>query len=152
MRNYEATRHPELYRETHWGLFKIKDEACIREIIEARNRFADEFRLRSSTYLQTASWAMDEAMPELTGRTFMCDFVDHRETYRTQDKGVVLVVSPYQPDSYTLPAVGVAVGFRPYPRMYHPHALTFVATYPSIAAIRAIFTAAIKKHAEGLQP
>ena len=135
-----ATRHPELYEKTCWGLFKVNDEVCSPEIIQNRNAFVDQFSitdLHSSRIVHRASH--ESPIPS--------DFLDHWEAYRTATNGVVVIVSPYQKEGCMIPSAAMRIGFTPYCKMYHPDAATFVAVFPSVSTFRKIFRiATLRSH------
>lgn len=86
MRAADATRYPNLYRDTYWGNFQMdrNGHAITPEIIENRNRFAGRWRLRQSV------GGVGRYPATERGEDF-----DHPETYKDAEGWVVLVVSNY---------------------------------------------------------
>jgi len=88
--SYSVTEYPDLYKDTYWGAF---DYALVDEIdetiIQNRNRFANEYCLRSHLNDVGSKYEKDV---ELNGEASW-RLRDHIEYYKTQDKSVVAVFS-----------------------------------------------------------
>lgn len=117
MKSYaEQTNYFDIFRKTYWGAFNSPPNSLPENFIENRNKFITEFDIVSCNYSRTNLQAI-----------FGGDFYDHQETYRTRDKRLVVVVSPY--DHEGTPDVASALGFYLYAPMYHPWANTFIAVF-----------------------
>ena len=110
-----ATNHPELFRDTYWGSFRLAREAEITPaIIANRNRFAEKWRIKARSH------AMLPRPTVLGGEDY-----DHVEQYRDEAGLLVLVCSNYG-DGIPPPAI---LGMRKIPPLYSTDATSYAARY-----------------------
>ena len=124
----EATARPDLYGGTYWGNSTLARDAEISPaIIANRNRFAEEWRLKSRSHA-------DIPHPWTAGTPY--DY-DHAELYRDADGFLVLVVSNYG----DIPPPPV-LGMRKIPPIYREDATSYAGRFASLRELRARLQAA----------
>lgn len=124
----EATAHPDLFGGTYWGNSTLARDAEISPAIVAnRNRFADEWRLKSRGHA-------DIPHPWTAGTSY--DY-DHAELYRDADGFFVLACSNYG----DIPPPPV-LGMRKIPPIYREDATSYAARFSTMKELRARLEAA----------
>ena len=124
----EATARPDLYERTYWGNSTLaRDSQISPAIIANRNRFAEEWRLKSRSHA-------DIPHPWTAGTLF--DF-DHVELYRDADGFFVLACSNYG----DIPPPPV-LGMRKIPSIYREDATSYAARFSTMKELRARLEAA----------
>ena len=124
----EATARPDLYGGTYWGNSTLARDAEISPaIIANRNRFAEEWRLKSRSHA-------DIPHPWTAGTPY--DY-DHAEQYRDADGFFVLACSNYG----DIPPPPV-LGMRKIPPIYREDATSYAARFSTMKELRARLEAA----------
>jgi hypothetical protein len=84
---YEYTQFPKIFSKTYWGNFKLLNEhPCPEYIFENRNEFIKYFNIKSV-------YKMPYNMQKKYDYIFKEG--DHFEIYKTNDKKIIIVNSPY---------------------------------------------------------
>jgi hypothetical protein len=133
LKHYEQTQYPAIFNKVYWGGFK---ETCKIYILKNRNAFVKEFKIKA---VAKYPWTSHRALVAF----------DHVENYITEEKGYVMIISPYA-DSADTPGIkeAVALGFRVYNKMYSPDAITLIQTFKTkedLKAFGALYDAAVKR-------
>ena len=124
----EATAHPELFRDAYWGNFRLaRNPEITPAIIANRNRFAEEWRLKSRSHA-------DIPHPWTAGTPY--DY-DHAEQYRDADGFFVLACSNYG----DIPPPPV-LGMRKIPPIYREDATSYAGRFATLRELRARLEAA----------
>ena len=124
----EATARPDLYGGSCWGNSTLaRDSAISPAIIANRNRFAEEWRLKSRSHA-------DIPHPWTAGTQY--DF-DHPETYKDADGFFVLACSGYG----DIPPPPV-LGMRKIPPIFREDATSYAARFSTMKELRARLEAA----------
>ena len=94
--NYELTDYPEIYKHTwcYWGGFINGNSPVTQEIIDNRNDFIKEFRIRKFHSTHTISNLISNL--KTLSHNKPTD-LDHIETYVTHQKAIIVVISNYGP-------------------------------------------------------
>ena len=124
----QATARPDLYGGTYWGNSTLARDAEISPAIVAnRNRFAEEWRLKSRSHA-------DIPHPWTAGTPY--DY-DHAEQYRDADGFFVLACSNYG----DIPPPPV-LGMRKIPPIYREDATSYAGRFATLRELRARLEAA----------
>ena len=124
----QATARPDLYGGTYWGNSTLaRDAELWPAIIANRNRFAEEWRLKSRSHV-------DIPHPWTAGTPY--DY-DHAEQYRDADGFFVLACSSYG----DIPPPPV-LGMRKIPPIYREDATSYAARFSTMKELRARLEAA----------
>jgi|SaaInlStandDraft_7_1057024.scaffolds.fasta_scaffold54300_2 hypothetical protein len=112
------TNHDKLYKDTYWGNFGSDCESCSLQIIQNRDDFATNYKLKKYV----------ESMPQYIQSEFLkqgCSF-DHGECYTTMNDTYVIISNPYccEDEEY------VRLGWIPYNNLYSNFTCTYVKEIP----------------------
>jgi len=115
---YEHTKYPQLYKNTYWGKFQSNSNP---KIIENRNNFVKKFNIQEciTKIPQYISKIIDETRLYIT--------LDHLECYRTTDKQIIIVSSPY---SDTISQDYIKCGWISIEMLYNEAAITYIKYVP----------------------
>lgn len=121
MTNGYLTKYPDLFASTYWGRFEASDET--RNAIEARNKFADQFKLTRRIIVSRRAFRI----VELLG----VPAFDHAEYYYTKTRSIVVIASNYGGVRQAL-----EIGFELYPKsLYSDNTQTVFRVFESQSAL-----------------
>jgi hypothetical protein len=126
---YEHTNYPKIYSETYWGSFLGKPSDTI---LENRNRFINDYEI--STKYPSSNKTISELYYTLrNGR--LSSHTDHIEIYRTVNRGVIVVNSPYGndiPEDFPMTEIG---------QLYSENCKTYILRFDNLNHVRKIIGA-----------
>jgi len=114
---YEHTKYEKIYKKVNWGTLNGNTAEPDNEIINNRNKFIEDFKIKNVINMPRSLWSFINTN---NNRRF-----DHVETYKTENKEIIVIVSPY----YNGHEIDYPeeVGFTRYNKLYANDARTFIA-------------------------
>ena len=130
----EMTKYNVLYRDSYWGSYtypECKDDSKeVDIIIENRNKFAVEHKLKSFIYKKPVK--LDNIIDATLKKKYP-KFADHVETYRLTNNMVIVITSPYDGATQNEPLDFIEnSGFTKTEPLYHNGATTYYKIYEKL--------------------
>lgn len=121
--NYQLTNYPFIFKNTYWGNFNNANS----NIIENRNRFVEEFKIKRYNYKIGHDLKLHYNDP----------IFDHVEFYNTIDGKIIIISSPYAPN--VSDAKYEYYGFNLYSQLYTTPAITYLKEFDNLKAYKSWF-------------
>lgn len=106
---YRLTKYPKIYENIYWGRFKNDKHKIDTNIIENRNKFIEEYNIKSGKKFPQYVWKYiyqvglnleyfhTKKLDYYSSNIFHDHTVfDHKETYITKTGDFILICSPYK--------------------------------------------------------
>lgn len=136
MNNSSKTKYPDLFCRTYWSTGNYIDEPDQYHIVENRNQFAEQYRLKRCVTHNAPPYVEDYV--RTTDNSYPSCF-DHKECYVDQDGHYVWIVSPYGAAQGMITGTYellLNLGWQPIDKLFCASAYTFMKRVPRGCKLR----------------